>query len=220
MLNLNILIFWVCFYRKKDIGIGILKSIKNKIITFKLFQERPPLKINQRRESSAIQDLWKFCSFYNNVCGWKKYLKLLTIRIKKFWNHQSIGDRFSKKEDTRTTSGARKHDRSSSPHQAHSDVSIASIVSSSTIQYKSHYMGTLPWKGGGYQWRALRYKCLRLIHTIQASVKRRLKNYMMFLSVYRSFFVEADNCRLVLRNYLSKAYEYGWWSPLLKWHGL
>ena len=55
-------------------------------------------------------------------------------------------------------------------------------------------MGTLPWKGGGYQWRALRYKCLRLIHTIQASVKRRLKNYM-FLSVCRSFFVEADDCR-------------------------
>jgi len=69
LLNLNILIFWVYFYSKKDIGIDILKSIKNKIITFKLFQERPPLKINQRRESSAIQDLWKFCSFYNNLCG-------------------------------------------------------------------------------------------------------------------------------------------------------
>ena len=65
-------------------------------------------------------------------------------------------------------------------------------------------MAFCPDKSGGYQWRALRYKCLRLIHTIQASVKRRLKNYMMFLSVYRSFFVEADNCRLVLRNYLYK----------------
>ena len=138
MLNLNILIFWVYFYWKKDIGIGILKSIKNKIIIFKLFQERPPLKINQRRESSAIQDLWKFCSFYNNLCGWKKYLKLLTIRIKKFWNHQSIGDRFSKKEDTRTTSGARKHDRSSSPHQPHSDVSIAYRLQHNPIQVSLH----------------------------------------------------------------------------------
>lgn len=148
----------------------------------------------------------------------KKYLKLLTIRIKKFWNHQSIGDRFSKKEeDTRTTSGANTKDL---PLLIKLKATLALPIVSSTIQYKSQYMGTLPWKGGGYQWRALRYKCLRLIHTIQASVKRRLKNYMMFLSVYRSFFVEADNCRLVLRNYLSKAYEYGWWSPLLKWHGL
>ena len=217
MLNLNILIFWVYFLRKKDIGIGILKSIKNKIIIFKLFQERPPLKINQWRESSAIQDLWKFCSFYNNLCSWKKYLKLLTIRIQKFWNHQSIGDRFSKKEDTRTTSGANKI---IDLPLIKLTAKLALPIVSSTIQYKSQYMGTLPWKGGGYQWRALRYKCLRLIHSIQASVKRRLKNYMMFLSVYRSFFVEADNCRLVLRNYLSKAYEYGWWSPLLKWHGL
>ena len=71
---------------------------------------------------------------------------------------------------------------------------LALPIVSSTIQCKSQYMGTLPWKGGGYQWRALRYKCLRLIHTIQASVKRRLKNYM-FLSVCRSFFVEADDCR-------------------------
>ena len=35
------------FLLKKDIGIGILKSIKNKIITFKLFQEGPTPKINQ-----------------------------------------------------------------------------------------------------------------------------------------------------------------------------
>ena len=165
MLNLNILIFWVCFYWKKDIGIGILKSIKNKIITFKLFQERPPLKINQRRERSAIQDLWKFCSFYINLCSRKKYLKLLTIRIKKFWNHQSIGDRFSKKEeDTRTTSGASTIDL---PLIKLITAALALPIVSSTIQYKSQYMGTLPWKGGGYQWRALRYKCLQLNHTIQ-----------------------------------------------------
>jgi len=75
LLNLNILIFWACFYSKKDIGIDILKSIKNKIITFKLFQEGPPLKINQRRESSAIQDLWKFCSFYNDLCCRQKVPK-------------------------------------------------------------------------------------------------------------------------------------------------
>ena len=116
--------------------------------------------------------------------------------MKKFWNDQSIGDRFSKKEDTRTTSGANTKDLPLLI-KLKATSTLALPIVSSTIEYRmkvSVYMGTLPWKGGGYQWRALRYKCLRLIHTIQASVKRRLKNYMMFLSVCRSFFVEADDC--------------------------
>ena len=96
--------FLVYFYWKKDIGIGILKSIKNKIITFKLFQERQH-KINQRQErAQRFKICGSFVHFTIIFVLYKKYLKLLTIRIKKFLNHQSIGDRFSKKEDTRTTS--------------------------------------------------------------------------------------------------------------------
>ena len=98
LLNLIFLIFLVYFYWKKDIGIGILKSIKNKIITFKLFQEQPH-KINQRQErAQRFKICGSFVHFTIIFVLKKKYLKLLTVRIKKFLNHHSIGDRFSKKK--------------------------------------------------------------------------------------------------------------------------
>ena len=140
------MIFWACFYSKKDIGIDILKSIKNKIMTFKLFQERPH-KINQRQErAQRFKICGSFAHFTIIFVLYKKYLKILTVRIKKFLNHQSIGDRFSKKEeDTRTTSsaGASKHDRSPS-HSQHSIANCQSSPAQSNTECKSQYMGTLP----------------------------------------------------------------------------
>ena len=46
-------------------------------------------------------------------------------------------------------------------------------------------MGTLPWNGGGYQWRELRYECLRLNHTIQASLKT--QELRGFSSLFEAF---------------------------------
>ena len=77
-------IFGLFLSKKKNIGIDILKSIKNKIITFKLFHERP-LKINQRQERvQRFKICGSFVHFTIIFVVDKKYLKVLTIRIKKF----------------------------------------------------------------------------------------------------------------------------------------
>ena len=122
---------------KKDIGIGILKSIKNKIIIFKLFQERPPLKINQRRESSAIQDLWKFCSFYNNLCTWQKVPKTFNNTDEKFLKSSKHWWSIQQERRRHENNIRCKHDRSPS-HQAHSNVSIAYRLQHNPIQVSVH----------------------------------------------------------------------------------
>ena len=99
-----------------------------------------------------------------------------------------------KEDDTRTTSGANTIDLPLKKLTA--TLALLPIVSSTT-QYRMQVSvhGHFALKRRRLSVACAKVlKCLRLIQTIQASVKRRLKNYM-FLSVCRSFFVEADDCR-------------------------